>query len=307
MKDNKKILSLILAILLVFTYNLFNKDNESHSNKEENNKTVENDIDSSKKLDISSDLKVYFIDVGQADSILISNQEHHMLIDAGNNPDGKKLVKYLKNDLGIEHFDYVVGTHPHEDHIGGLDDIIENFDIDNVYLPDVTTTTKTFEDVIDALEKKNLEVTIPEIGENFSLGEAQLEVIYAGQDTKDLNDSSIVLEMEFGKLTYLFTGDATKKVEEKILDKLNHIDVLKVAHHGSLYSSSENFLKKITPSYAIISVGLDNSYGHPGEKTLKRIKKYTDKIYMTNELGTILLTSDGHNIEMSNFKTDTNG
>lgn len=272
---------------------------------------TQREIDSSysirNKNTVTSDLKVYYLDVGQADSILISNNDHNMLIDAGNNEDGPKLVKFIKEELNITKFDYVVGTHPHEDHIGGLDDIINNFEIENVLLPEVTTTTKTFEDVLDAIASKNLDITIPVIDSTFKLGEADISVIYTGTYAKNLNNSSIILKMIFGDYSYLFTGDAEKEVEESILKKNINIDILKVGHHGSSTSSSESFLNKVTPSYAIISVAKENSYNHPSSETIERLKKHTDKIYMTSELGTILLTSDGKTIDIDNFKTDTNG
>ena len=165
-----------------------------------------------------------------------------MLIDAGNNEDGPLLVKYIKEELNISKLDYVVGTHPHEDHIGGLDDIINNIEVQEVYLPEAMTTTKTFEDVLDSIANNNLEITVPTIGETFALGEANLEVIYTGTGEKDLNEASIILKMTFGKYKYLFTGDTTEEVEKTILDKDINIDILKVAHHGSKYSSCEQFL-----------------------------------------------------------------
>lgn len=270
-----------------------------------------NEIDKSYSISnrntVTTDLKVYYLDVGQADSILISNNSHNMLIDAGNNEDGPKLVKYIKEELNITKFDYVIGTHPHEDHIGGLDDIINNFAIDNVLIPEVTTTTKTFEDVLDSIANKDLEITIPKIDSTFKLGEADLSVIYSGTDEKNLNNSSIVLKMVFGDYSYLFTGDAENEVEDIILKKNINIDVLKVGHHGSSTSSSESFLNKVTPSYAIISVAKENSYNLPSESTINRLRKYTDNIYMTSELGTILLTSNGKSINIDYFNTDTNG
>ena len=290
-KDNKFVLFVFIVAVIGYLISLYKNEDESYANKNL----------------VSTDLQVYFIDVGQADSILIANQEHYMLIDAGNNEDGPKLVNFLKNDLGIKKFDYVVGTHPHEDHIGGLDDIINNFDIDNVYMPDVITTTKTFEDVLDAIDNKNLGITTPKIGDTFKLGEADLEVMYTGTDDSDLNNTSIVLKMIFGDYSYLFTGDATDKVEKILLDKNIDVDVLKVGHHGSAYSSTKEFLDKVTPKYAIISVAKENSYGHPSSDTLKRINEYTDKVYMTSELGTIRINSDGKEINFEFYKTDTNG
>ncbi len=259
-----------------------------------------------KKVEVDGNLNVYFIDVGQADSILITNNEHNMLIDAGNNEDEKKLVDYFKN-IGITSFDYVVGTHPHEDHIGGMDDIINNFDISTFYMPDVITTTKTFEDVLDVLEAKNMSIEVPKIGDDFNLGNAKIEVMYAGDDTNDLNDSSIVLRLTYGNNSFLFTGDATSNVEKQILKKNINSDVLKLGHHGSQYSSTNDFLDAVKPRYAVISVGKNNSYGHPNNETLNKLNNRNIKINRTDQDGTIIFTSDGENISVETVKTDTNG
>ena len=297
-KKHKKLISAIIAILIVLLYNYYTKDIEpSNANKE--NIPVINEV--------TSDLQIYYFDVGQADSILILNNDTAMLIDAGNNADGPLLVDYIKNKLKINKIDIVVGTHPHEDHIGGIDDIINNFDIEDIYLPEVITTTKTFEDMISAIENKDLAISIPEIGEKFKLGEADFEVIYTGTDDKDLNATSIIINMLYGEKTYLFTGDTTEEVEDTILNKNIDIDVLKVAHHGSRYSSSYEFLKIATPEYAIVSVGEENSYEHPHQEAINRIKKHTNNIYMTKDVGTILLTSDGKEIEIEYLNTNTNG
>lgn len=298
-KKQKKFISFILAVLFIIGYYIFEDipTEESYSNKDE---IKVNNI-------VTTDLQIYYFDVGQADSTLIINNGHSILIDAGNNEDGEKLVTYIKEELNITTIDYVVGTHPHEDHIGGLDDIINNFNIKEVYLPEAMTTTKTFEDVLDAIANKELSITVPTIGETFKLGEADFEVIYTGTGEKDLNEASIILRMIFGNKTYLFTGDTTEEVEETILNSNIDIDVLKVAHHGSKYSSSEEFLNIATPEYAIISAGEGNSYGHPEPETLTRLKKHTNNIYITKDLGTILLTSDGKTITITTLNTDTNG
>lgn len=254
----------------------------------------------------NSNLQVYFINVGQADCILIQNENKNMLIDAGNNEDGKKLVQYFKQ-LGINDFQYVIGTHPHEDHIGGLDDIINEFNIEELFLPNAYTTTSTFEDVLIAMENKNLEFAVPKIGYSFTLGKAKIKVLHVGDDTGDLNDASIVIRLDYGSNSFLFTGDATTKVENKIINKDLKVDVYKVAHHGSISSNSEKFLDKINPTYGIISCEKNNSYGHPHIEVIERLQKRKVELYRTDELGTILVTSNGNKIDVTNFYTDTNG
>lgn len=251
-------------------------------------------------------LYVEFLDVGQADSILIYNKGHYMLIDAGNNEDGPKLVNYFKS-LGITKFDYLVGTHAHEDHIGGMDDIINNFDVGHFYMPDVITTTKTFEDIVVALENKQLAFDTPKIDAKFNLGDASLKCMYVGSDETDLNNTSIVLKLTYGSNKFLFTGDAEGKVEKQILDKDIESDVLKVGHHGSQYSSTISFLKKVNPTYAVIQVGENNVYDHPKKVILNRFNQFNIKVYRTDLDGTIVAKSDGEKIEFSTKETDTNG
>jgi len=311
MKKKKiSVLGIIIFIVLVLLEinNIKIKDIYNNIiNKEKTDTIVEmNKIDDTKVNVVDSNLNVYFIDVGQADCILIQNNNESMLIDAGNNEDGEKVVNYLKS-IGITRFKYVVGTHPHEDHIGGLDNIINEFNIEEVLLPDAYTTTKTFEDVLDALDKKNIQFTVPKVDSIFYLGEAQIKVLYTESNPNDLNDASIVLRLDFGHNSFLFTGDATQRVEKQILSKELEVDIYKVAHHGSSYSNSEEFLDKVNPSYGIISCEKDNSYGHPHKEVITNLNQRNIKIYRTDEIGTILISSDGKNIEIKNLKTDTNG
>ena len=257
-------------------------------------------------IDNSNELLVYFIDVGQADAIYIKDGSSNMMIDAGNNADGKLLVKYLQS-LNVDEFKYVVGTHAHEDHIGGMDDIINNFKIGNFYMPEAISTSKTFEDVLDALDKNKVIFQTPKIGDKFTLENTNFEVLSIGTDTSDLNDTSLVLKMNYNNTCVLFMGDASSNIEENLLNKDINCQVLKVGHHGSRYSSSEDFIKKVNPAYGIIMVGKDNKYGHPTKKTLDILNKYNVNIYRTDEEGTILMHLKGNDITFENFKTETNG
>lgn len=294
----------LILIIGVFIYNNYLQEPiNSLLKREAFNNTEEKEVKSRK---VDGALFVEFIDVGQADSILIYNKEHYMLIDGGNNEDGMKLVNYF-NSLGITKFDYVIGTHPHEDHIGGLDDIINNFEVGTFYMPNVITTTKTFEDVITALENKQIAFSTPNIGSTFNLGSASFKTLYVGEDEEDLNDSSIILKMIYGSNSFLFMSDASSKIEKILLEEDIDADVLKVGHHGSQYSSSESFLKKVNPTIAVIQVGIGNSYGHPRKETLDKLNELNVKVYRTDLDGTIIAKSDGENITFSTKETDTNG
>lgn len=259
-----------------------------------------------KESTVTDNLEVYFLDVGQADSILIRSKDENVLIDAGNNEDGPKLVEYFKT-LGISKFSYVIGTHAHEDHIGGMDDIINNFEVGTFYMPDVPSTTETFTEILDALEKKGNYFDTPKIGDTFTSGEALFEVEFVGTNESDLNSDSIVLRLDHGNNSFLFTGDATKEVEDSVLDKNIDVDVLKVAHHGSPYSSTLRFLNKVTPKYAVISVGKNNIYKHPSDMIIKRLKKLGAEIYRTDKDGTIIMESDGNVLDIKKMETETNG
>lgn len=305
MRRKKKQISLLMALFLVIFGSIFYFLEPSQANPNTPTPTPEI-VQANQEIQDGEKLQIWFLDVGQADSILIQNGDANMLIDAGNNEDGKKLVSYFQS-LGIESFQYVIGTHAHEDHIGGMDDIIDNFNIDTFYMPDAITTTATFESVLDSLEAKNIAFQTPSIDSIFKLGNATIDVLYVGTDDSDLNNTSIVLKLTYGNTSMLFMGDAEKEVETIIEKKDISADVLKVGHHGSNTSSSKTFLEKVNPSYAIISVGTGNSYGHPSNTTIQNLENQNIQIYRTDENGTIIMTSDGTDITFQTIQTNTNG
>lgn len=246
-------------------------------------------------------LVVEYIDVGQADCILLSCDNEYMLIDAGNNNDGDSVVNYIKN-LGANSLKYVVGTHPHADHIGGLDDVILSFDVDKVLLPNVTTNTQTFSDVLNAIETTNTPVSIPNVNDTFNLGDTKITVLSAAQ-SDNLNNTSIVLRADYGENSFLFMGDAEVEVENTMLSSgLNlNCDVLKVGHHGSDTSTSSEFLAAVSPTTAIISCGENNSYGHPSQSTLDKLSNIP--VYRTDINGTIISMTNGNNLSFTASKS----
>ena len=242
-------------------------------------------------------LRVDFLNVGQADCALLSTNGHYMVIDGGNNGDADTILSYLEGQ-GVEKLDAVVGTHPHEDHIGSLDAIINHFDVDAVYMPKIMHTSKTFEDVLDAVANKGLKIKSPSPGDTIDFNGLEIEGLGPQREYKDFNNNSIVLKVNAGETAFLFTGDAEETAEKDILqaDYDLQADVLKVGHHGSSTSSSQAFLQAVKPKYAVISVGVGNSYHHPEEEALQRLQSIGAEIYRTDLQGNIVCTTDGKNI-----------
>ena len=259
-------------------------------------------------------LRVHFIDVGQGDSILIQAGEQAMLVDAGTNESGSVVTEYLRS-LNITKLDYLIGTHPHEDHIGGLDDVIHSFEIGTVIMPDVSHTTQTYEDVLDALLEKNLTVTAPHPGDSYSIGDASFtvlspsaEIAEQAAENDDLNNLSVGIRLVYGSNAFVLCGDAESDSEEAMVESGLDLkaDVLKAGHHGSSTSTSDAFLAAVDPDYAVISCGKDNSYGHPHQETMDKLNAADISIFRTDEQSTVVAVSDGSSITWSSAP-DTEG
>lgn len=243
--------------------------------------------------------EVHFIDVGQADAALVLCEGESMLIDGGNRGDSSLIYTYLKQ-RGLEHLDYMVCTHPHEDHVGGLAGALNYATADVAYAPVTDYDSDVFRNFKKYLEQQGGEVTVPTAGERFMLGSAEVSVVGpVHTDTgSNPNNMSIVLRVVYGDTSFLFTGDAEREEEQAILEAGYEIEstVLKVGHHGGATSTTYPFLREVQPEYAVISVGEGNSYGHPTEDVLSRLRDADVEVYRTDMQGTVVCVSDGEKV-----------
>lgn len=245
-------------------------------------------------------MKVHYIDVGQGDSILVQIGSKSLLIDAGSNEVQKSLTAYIKQQ-GIKTLDYVIATHPHEDHIGSMDNVINKFEIKNFYAPRLVSATSAFESVIKALHYKKLKIHAVKAGDKMRIDENTTCEFLAPNSIRyeNLNNYSIVTKITHGDTVFLFMGDAEELSEQEILSRGYdvHCDVLKVGHHGSTSSSSSQFLAQASPKIAVISCGKGNEYGHPHPETITKYNQIACIVLRTDKKGTIIVTSDGKNIK----------
>lgn len=246
-----------------------------------------------------ADFSVSFVDVGQGDCTYIHSGSMDVLVDAGEAEYGDRVVQYLK-EAGVEQLDYVIATHPHSDHIGGLPAVLEAFSVDEVLMSDIPDallpTSKSYENLLGAIDASGAALSIVQPGDNFSLDGAALSILGPrGKDYDDLNDYSMVALLTTGDYRFLLTGDMSSPAEKDLLkaDTLTPVTVLKVGHHGSSSSSTKKFLETVEPKYAIISCGVDNSYNHPNEKTVERLLGYTNEVYRTDLQGTVTFLVNG--------------
>ena len=298
MKKNIKrnffeILIILLAFLIINNQdkikNLFNQNNNQNQNDYIN---MNNDL-----------LKVHYLDVGQGDSIFIELPNNEtMLIDAAESYQSENIINYLKN-LNYQKIDYVIGTHPHTDHIGGLKDIINTFEIGKIYMPKVVSTTKTYESLLMAIKDKNLKINTAKAGTSIIDTDAlKINILAPTNSTyTELNNYSVVTKITYGTTKFLFMGDAEKLSENEIKENVT-ADVIKIGHHGSNTSSSIDFIKKVNAKYGIISVGLNNKYNLPKEEIITNWENSGTKIYLTSINGTITASSDGTNIKIESEK-----
>lgn len=293
MKINKKliisILSFLAVILVTVIGMMMDKDEEK----------FKGDLE-------EASLFVHYIDVGQGDAELIECNGEFMLIDAGENGGEASLIAYL-HEAGVEKLKYVVATHPHSDHMGGVAEVVEEFEVENVIMPKIpkfaTPTTKTYRHFLDAVKKSGAKGIYAKPDSEYSIGEASFKIMGPiNTNTENLNDLSVVIKLTHGENTFFFSGDAETTAEKDFVERYGSeldCDVYKVAHHGSSTSSSEELMNIMTPEICIISCGADNSYGHPHDEIEELLESITDKIYRTDICGTVIVASDKQNYSVS--------
>ncbi len=248
---------------------------------------------------------VHFIDVGQGDCTLVLCGDEALLIDAGENGHETEVLNYLRS-MKIDKLDYIIATHQHSDHIGGIPEVLEEYEADNIIMPRLTKaqtpTNSTYTAFLKALQNTDAKIISAKPGSKYQLGEAEFEILGpVTDDCEDINSMSAVARITYGENSFLVTGDAEKDEELEIIENGSNLDcdVLRVGHHGSTTSSCKEFLDAVTPEICVISCGANNDYGHPHDKAMNRLDNYTDEIYRTDICGSIVMTSDGENIEIS--------
>lgn len=241
-------------------------------------------------------LNIHTIDVGQGDSILLECDNEYMLIDAGETEYGNTVARYLEQ-YNIDKLDYVVITHPHSDHYGGMETVLKNIEAENIIMTEAYNTTRSWESLVDYIDQSSINVIMPESNDVFTVGSTTVTAYVPELDNDDLNNCSIILKAEYDEISALFTGDAEKKEEKAIVNSGFDVkaDILKLGHHGSSTSTSDEFFKAVNPQLALISCGENNDYGHPHRETVALLKKYNINSLRTDKQGSVVLNlKDGH-------------
>lgn len=253
---------------------------------------------------VQADLEAHFLDVGQGDCAIILCDGEAMVIDGGPKSASSFVYSYIRNTLNRTQIDYIVSTHPHIDHVGGLAAVLNAAQVDLLLTPVLEWESEAFKDMIKYAEEQGTYIDIPNQNDTMKLGSATVTILLCWPDAIQYgrtNDSSIVLRIDYGNTSFLFTGDAEEWSEEMLLQDNVPLkaDVLKVAHHGSPYSTSAWFLQEVAPRFAVISVGQGNRYGHPSEDVLDRLQEAGAVILRTDKLGTIIIKSDGETLNIT--------
>lgn len=280
----RRFLSLLLSVLLVLTACSYLP--------QENTSLTETQITKSENT-----AEFHFIDVGQGDCILIQGGGTNILIDAGTSESSSDICAYLRN-LGIDYLDYFIGSHPHDDHLGGASMVLRTVDVGTVFLNGDSSSAYFFEDFVDTLIEKEITPVIPNMDCIYETGPFRIKFLSPTKDFGNTNDNSLVTLVEYGDIKALFTGDAERAVEAQLLKNGQNLgaDILKIGHHGSRYASSAEFLNAVYPDVAVIQCGKDNSYGHPHEEVLQRLSLTNAAVLRTDESGSIIIRTDGKTV-----------
>lgn len=284
----------ILVLLFFFAYYVSTNTNNNFAPQQVVPRILNEEF-----AQLEGKLCVSFIDVGQADSILIEQGDACMLIDCGTEAAAPAIIDYLRS-RNIDKLDYLALTHPHEDHIGGAARVLQTFPVAQVYMPDKPHDIAAYRQTLEAIEQQGTTLITAEAGSSFSLGEAELQILAPLQSYEDLNNCSIVLRLVYQDTSFLFAGDAEAASEADMLmsgDELS-ADLIKLGHHGSNKSSYRDFLEAVSPQIAIISCGKDNDYGHPSSETLQNLQELSINTFRTDEEGSIMAISDGTKIKI---------
>lgn len=256
---------------------------------------------------LDSEMQVHVIDVGNADALLIRNQGENLLIDAGEKGDGETVINYLR-EHGVDKLHIVIATHADADHIGGMRDVVDAFEIDTFLMATMpegyTPTTKVYTSLLEGLAEKGLRLTPAEPGESYSLGDAALEILGPAAEFEDNNNQSVVCRVTFGARRFLFMGDAQMQAENALLAAGTDLkaDVIKIGHHGSDTSTQDSLLDAVDPQIALISCGAGNPYGHPDSSVLARLNKRDIACYRSDLCGNIVVSTDGTAITVETEK-----